>query len=63
MKISYTYSTHVTIILDDIFEVPMVGSLDEIVDKIKWCMGEYGFDYADVIDSKTGEILVTVEND
>lgn len=63
MTIHYEYNTDMTIILDDEFEIQMRGSLDMAVDKVRWAMGEYGFDCADVIDSNTGEVLVTVEND
>ena len=62
MTINYTYSTNMTIILDELFEIPMTGTLDDAVNKIKWAMGEYGFDCADVIDSDTGEVLIQVEN-
>lgn len=38
----------------------MTDSLDNIVCKIDWACGEYGFTKAEVIDSDTGELLVTV---
>lgn len=61
IKIRYTYSTKVMIKFDEMFEVYMSGSLDEVANKIRWCMEEYGFDHADVIDTTTGEILIMAE--
>ena len=63
MRINYTYNTNVTIIFDDEFEINMTDSLDNIVCKIEWACGEYRFTKAEVIDSETGEILVTVAVD
>ena len=63
MRINYTYITNVTIIFDDEFELHETDSLDNVVCKIDWACGEYGFTKADVIDSETGEILVTVAVD
>lgn len=63
MRINYTYTTNVTIIFDDEFEINMTDSLDNVVCKIDWACGEYGFTKADVIDSETGELLVTVDDD
>ena len=63
MRINYTYNTNVTIIFDDEFEINMTDSLDNVVCKIDWACGKYGFTKADVIDSETGEILVTVAVD
>ena len=63
MRINYTYTTNVTIIFDDKIEINMTDSLDNVVRKIDWACDEYGFTKADVIDSETGEILVTVAVD
>ena len=60
MRINYYYTTKATIIFDDEFELNMTDSLDNIVCKIDWVCGEYGFTKAEVIDSDTGELLVTV---
>lgn len=60
MRINYYYATKATIIFDDEFELNMKDSLDNIVCKIDWACGEYGFTKAEVIDSDTGELLVTV---
>jgi len=63
MRINYTYNTNVTIIFDDEFEINMTDSLDNVVCKIDWACDKYGFTKADVIESETGEILVTVAVD
>jgi len=63
MRINYTYNTNVTIIFDDEFEINMTDSLDNVVCKINWACDKYGFTKADVIESETGEILVTVAVD
>lgn len=64
MKITYEYSTYMTIILDDEFRIEYnYGSLDNAVNKARWAMGEYGFTHADIIDSESGEVLVIMEND
>ena len=60
IKINYTYTTNVTIIFDDEFELHETDSLDNIVCKIEWACGKYRFTKAEVIDSDTGELLVTV---
>ena len=60
MRINYYYTTNATIIFDDEFELNMTDSLDNIVCKIDWACGEYGFTKAEVIDSDNGELLVTV---
>jgi hypothetical protein len=61
MKIQYTYATPMTIVYDEAYKFEFTGSLDEVVDVIKDAFSEYGFVTADVIDSDTGEILVTVD--
>lgn len=63
MRINYYYSTSATIIFNDAFELNINDSLDNIVCKIEWAFREYGFTKAEVIDSETGELLVTVDND
>lgn len=63
MRINYTYNTNVTIIFDDEFEINITDSLDNVVCKINWACDKYGFTKADVIESETGEILVTVAVD
>ena len=63
MKINYYYSTSATIIFNDAFELHETDSLDNIVCKIEWAFCEYGFTKAEVIDSETDELLVTVDND
>lgn len=64
MKITYEYSTHMTIVLDDEFRIEYgIGTLDNGVNKARWAMGEYGFTNAVITDSNTGEILVIIEND
>lgn len=63
MRINYIYNTNVTIIFDDEFEINMTDSLDNVVCKIDWACDKYGFTKADVIESETGEILVTVAVD
>lgn len=64
MKITYDYTTRMTITLDNEFRIEYgAGSLDNGVNKARWAMGEYGFTYADIIDSDTGEVLATLEND
>ena len=60
MRINYTYTTNVTIIFDDEFEINMTDSLDNVVCKIDWACHEHGFMKAEVIDSDTGELLITV---
>ena len=60
MRINYYYTTNVTIIFDDEFEINMTDSLDNVVCKIDWACHEHGFTKAEVIDSNTGELLVTV---
>ena len=60
MRINYYYTPNATIIFDDKFELNMTDSLDNIVCKIDWACGEYGFTKAEVIDSDNGELLVTV---
>lgn len=63
MRINYYYTTKATIIFDDEFDLPMTDSLDNIVCKIDWICHEYGFTKVEVIDSDTGELLVTVDID
>ena len=63
MRINYYYTTNATIIFNDAFEQKVEDSLDNIVCKIEWAFREYGFTKAEVIDSETGELLVTVDND
>lgn len=63
MRINYYYSTNAIIIFNDVFEFKIDDSLDNIVCKIEWAFREYGFTKAEVIDSETGELLVTVEDD
>ena len=60
MRINYYYSTSAIIIFNDAFELKINDSLDNIVCKIEWAFREYGFTKAEVIDSETGELLVTV---
>lgn len=60
MRINYYYTTKATIIFDDEFEFHTVDSLDNIVCKIDWACHEHDFTKAEVIDSDTGELLVTV---
>jgi hypothetical protein len=63
MTISYTYSTKMIVVFDDIYEVHHCGTLDEARDIIEHGFYEYGFDKADVIDAETGEVLAMAEND
>ena len=65
MRINYYYSTNAIIIFDYAFEFKIddSDSLDNIVCKIEWAFREYGFTKAEVIDSETGELLVTVDDD
>ena len=63
MRINYYYSTSAIIIFNDEFELKIDDSLDNIVCKIEWAFREYDFTKAEVIDSKTGELLVTVDDD
>ena len=63
MRINYYYTATATIIFDDEFEFHETDSLDNIVCKIEWAFREYGFTKAEVIDSETGELLLTVDDD
>lgn len=67
MKITYQYTTRMTIILDAEFRIEYdeydVDTLDSGVDKARWAMEKYGFTHADIIDSHTGEVLVIIDND
>lgn len=63
MRINYYYSAKTTIIFDNEFELHATDSLDNIVCKIDWACHKHGFTKAEVIDSDTGGLLVTVYND
>lgn len=55
----YVYTTDMTIILDDEFEINIRDTLDTAVCKIEWAADKYGFTKADVIDAESGEVLIT----
>ena len=63
MRINYYYSTNAIIIFNDAIDIKIDDSLDNIVYKIEWAFREYCFTKAEVIDSETGELLVTVDDD
>ncbi len=61
MQIFFYRWESVEIEFDDEFKIQMTDSLDNILNKIRWAFGEYPFTIADVIDSKTGEVILTVK--
>lgn len=63
MTISHVYTTKVTVIFDALFKMEMTDSLDTVIERASWCISEYGFNHADIMDANSGEILVTLDND
>lgn len=62
-EIDYTATATVNIIYDCNFSYTMVGSLSIISDTVCQHMREHNFSYADVCDSETGEILITIRKE
>lgn len=56
------YTTKMTIIFNGNLEMRMNGSMSEAIEKIKWGFQNYPFLEAEVIDTDTGELLITARN-
>lgn len=63
MTISHVYTTRATITFDALFNMEMTDSLDNVIERASWCISEYGFSHADIMDANSGEILVAIDND
>ena len=63
MTINYIYTTKMILSFDGILITDFTGSLDEAVAKAIEYINIYGFSVVDIINRKTGEILVHIEED
>lgn len=66
MTIKYTMTLRANIVFDSIFTYSGMSDgcpLDDLIEKAKYCMSEYNFVTADIVDAETGEVLVEVEQD
>jgi len=61
--ITYNYTVSVECHFDGVFFTRMTNSLDKIRDRVLSYMSSYGFVCCDVIDSTTGEVLMTINAD
>lgn len=60
ITIQHTYSSSTTIIFDNDFRVPLVGTMDEIAERACDKLVKHNFSKADVIENKTGKILMMI---
>lgn len=63
MTIYFSSEIDVTITFDNYFDMKMIGTFDEILDRIRWAFLEYGFDGAVVVSNETGEVVAEIDND
>lgn len=63
MTIYFSSEIDVTITFDNYFDMKMIGTFDEILDRIHWAFLEYGFDGAVVVSNETGEVIAEINND
>lgn len=67
MKINYVATVKAIIIFDGVFNYDGMKDawhpLEECVNKAVFCMSEYCFDKATIVDYDTGEILVELESE
>ena len=61
--ITYNYTVNAECHFDGVFTTHMTNSLDKIRDRVLSYMSSYGFVCCDVIDSITGEVLMTINAD
>lgn len=62
LTFDFTYTTNVVIFFDEKLEINMTGSMNEIIEKIRWAFNNYPFSTAEAVDARTGEIILTVHN-
>jgi len=62
LTFDFTYTANVVIFFDEKLEINMTGSVNEMIEKIRWAFANYPFSVAEVVDAKTGEIILTVHN-
>lgn len=64
MKLQLTYCIKVDICFDSIYIISKkIGTPENIIKLAKYGLITHNFHRADIIDSETGEIIVTLSND
>lgn len=63
MTIYFSSEIDVTITFDNYFDMKMIETFDEILNRIHWAFLEYGFDGAVVVSNETGEVIAEIDND
>lgn len=62
LTFDFTYTTNVVIFFDEKLEINMTGSVNEMIEKIRWAFDNYPFSIAEAVDARTGEIVLTAHN-